>query len=42
MGFQAMSHRRDANATFWGCSGYVSLSGIIRTPEIAALPNINV
>jgi hypothetical protein len=25
MGFQAMSHRRDANATFWGCSGYVSL-----------------
>ena len=42
MGFQAMSHRRDANAAFWGCSGYVSLSGIIRTPEIAALPSINV
>jgi hypothetical protein len=39
MGFQAMSHRRDGNAAFLGCSGYVSLSGIIRTLEIAALPS---
>ena len=31
MGFQAMSHRRDGNAAFLGCSGYVSLSGIIWT-----------
>ena len=37
MGFQAMSHRRDGDATFLGYSGYASLSGIIRPPEIAAL-----
>jgi hypothetical protein len=40
MGFQAMSHRRNGDATFLGYSGYSSLSGIIRSSEITALADV--